>query len=108
MASVFESFGIIYYILRAEEYSQVATTLSIIGLSHDIVVIIIILNAGSSLTEEAEKTGVIISKLVNESKCDLLQKVDFLFFMAQIKSRNLNVQNFMFKINWNVLLCVSL
>lgn len=41
------------------------------------------------------------------SSVDMNDKIDFIFLMTQIQTRNLKVQNFLFKINWSVLLTVS-
>lgn len=35
------------------------------------------------------------------------QKTNFVYFMTQIKSRNLDFQNILFKINWSVFVSVS-
>lgn len=66
----------------------------------------IIVSSGSSTTKEAQATTEIFSRVMNHHT--ERQKIDFVHFMALIRSRNLNIENFLFKINWNVFMIVSL
>lgn len=68
---------------------------------------IAIVKSGSDLTKEAETTAVVISKIMNEFQCSESQKSNFILLITQAKARNVNVQNIMFAINWNLLLSVS-
>lgn len=61
-------------------------------------------HAGSSTTKEAEKTAIIVGRIMNNLNSDC---ADFDRFLSQIRIRNLHLQNVFFKINWNVLLAVS-
>jgi hypothetical protein len=64
-------------------------------------------NAGSKVTAEAQRTIVIFSKIFNELELEDYQKIDFNYFMAQIKARELNLKNILFTINWRNLVTVS-
>lgn len=79
----------------------------VVDMSMNLLTLITPIYATSSLTNEAEGTALIISKIMNESVFNEDQKIDFMFFITQVRARNLNVQNMFFKINWNVLLTVS-
>lgn len=79
----------------------------VFDMSMNLLTLITPIYATSSLTKEAEGTALIISKIMNESVLNEYQKIDFMFFITQVRARNLNVQNMFFKINWNVLLTVS-
>lgn len=61
---------------------------------------------GSSLATTATQTHQIISQAMNESHLTVYQKIDFISLLTQLRSRNFNVQNDIFIINWNVLLQV--
>lgn len=50
----------------------------------------------------------IVSKVVDDSESNELQKIDFSFSMEHMNTRNLNVENILFTIDWNVLLTVSI
>lgn len=76
------------------------------ALSSHYSVVIAIIFTGSNVTSEARATPKILSKFMSEqSESD---KIDFMHFVAQIRTRNLDVENFLFKINWNAFMTVSL
>lgn len=76
-------------------------------LFHLFVKVLVIFSA-SSMTKEAEKLAILVSKTLNECKfSDGLLKIDFICFITQARSRNLNLHNHFFNINWNVLVTVS-
>ena len=77
-----------------------------VSLFHFTLIAVIAVHFCSSLTDTANATVVTLSKLVATTELNEAQKVDFIFSMTQIRSRNLNIQNIFFKINWNVLLTV--
>lgn len=64
--------------------------------------------AGSSVAEEASKTNGIVAKIVNESILSGTEKINFMFFMTQLRSRNVNLESAFFKINWNILVTVKI
>lgn len=61
--------------------------------------------SGSRTTAEAEKTSKIISRIMND--CSVEETYEFKKFLMQVQTRNLNIRNVFFSINWNVLLTVS-
>lgn len=63
--------------------------------------------AGNSLTKEAEATAAIVSKFMHEFTQNECEKLDFIYSINHLKSRNLNVENFLFVIDWKILLVVS-
>lgn len=67
-------------------------------------IIFLMIHAGSSVTREAEHTSVVVGRLMTKSDDNAVSLANFL---SQIKSRDLNVRNTLFKINWNILLAVS-
>jgi hypothetical protein len=69
---------------------------------------IVIVHAGSKTTNEARKTSVIFSQIINKVNPSDLQKIDLNFFIGQANSQNLNLQNSLFMINWSTLVTVSL
>lgn len=80
--------------------------MSILGLVVHNLMKIAAIWAGSSTTKSALLTAVILSGALSD--INETQMLEFIYFTAQIRSRNLNIQNFLFVINWNVLLAVSL
>lgn len=55
----------------------------------------------------AEKTKVIVSKIVHQSLTNQDGKIEFILMMTQIQLRNVNLQNCFFAIDWRVLMAVS-
>ena len=58
--------------------------------------------SGSSTTQEAKKTAIIVSRLISFSEAN-----EFVKFLIQIETRNLKFQNVFFVIDWNIILAVS-
>lgn len=109
LSNIFASFGIVNELLRPTDYTSASLLLNGLSLIGYEILIMIPLNSGSSLTEEAKTTISVISKH-KASEINLAKeshKIDFIFLITQIESRNLQIQNDLFKINWNVLLAVS-
>jgi hypothetical protein len=69
--------------------------------------LIFVIHAGSAMTKEAQRTIVIISKLLSESDITKVQKNDLMCFAQVIRGRNLHLENVFFRINWKVFLTVS-
>jgi hypothetical protein len=65
------------------------------------------ISAGSSTTKEGLKSQTLFSQVLSDDNLDEMQKLDLVCFMTQIKSRDLNLQNDLFRINWSVLMTVS-
>jgi mannitol/fructose-specific phosphotransferase system IIA component len=68
---------------------------------------IAVVHAGSKTTNEARKTSVIFSQIINNLNPNDSMKTDFIFFIGQANSRDLNLQNKLFLINWSTLVTVS-
>jgi hypothetical protein len=62
---------------------------------------------GSDLEKTAGETGKIITQMMSEGFVHQHQKTDFMFLQSQVRSRNVNVQNFLFSINWRIAMSVS-
>lgn len=115
---MFASFGIVQFYLgekslsnEQEETDNSSTRLflGIITIVFGLGTIAISVSEGSRTTKAAEKTKVIVSKIVhrNQSLTNQDGKVEFILLMTQIQLRNLNLQNCFFTIDWRVLLAVS-
>jgi hypothetical protein len=63
---------------------------------------------GDSTTKEAQNVAEFLGKLMNTKQLLNEEKLNLMFLMSQVQSRNLCIQNEIFKINWNVLLTVSM
>lgn len=60
-----------------------------------------------SLTDEASKTPVIVSKIVNNKFCDKFREKIFKKFLLQNQYRSLKLETLFFCINWRLLMTVS-
>ena len=78
-----------------------------IGLFYLVSLQMLVANSGSKTTSEANKTRVVFSQIFREVDPDERQKLDFHYFMAQVKARELDLQNILFTINWKSLVAVS-
>lgn len=81
--------------------------LDLVSLVLSLFMMISIVCIGSLTTSEAEQTSVILTKVSNEFLLDDSQKIDFVYFLAKAKTRNLNLSNSLFDINWNIFVSVS-
>lgn len=108
-SSIFASFGIVNELLQRTDHTSASLLLNGLSLIGYGILIMITLNSGSSLTKEARATITVISKheASGIKSAKESHKIDFIFFVTQMRSRNLQIQNDFFKINWNVLLAVS-
>lgn len=107
MDNIFGAYGIIDEILRPSLNSMLPLQGNVIGLFHHLIFMLLTAHFGSSLTKTASGTIVVISKVVNSPVLKEAQKIDLILFMAQIRSRNLDIQNIFFKINWSLFVAVS-
>lgn len=71
-------------------------------ISLELSIVMIISHTGSITTEEAKMTSVITARILNSFDSRQLTR-----FLAQTKTVNLNIENALFKINWNVMTTVS-
>lgn len=69
----------------------------------------VIVYCGHHATKEAERTKETFEELSrqNSSNYSAGDKIDLILLMTQVRSRDLNIQNVFFKINFKVLLTVS-
>lgn len=65
---------------------------------------VVMVHAGNITTKEAQKTQSIVARLMNKPGYDV---DDYKTFLSQMRTRDLNLQNIFFVVNWNVLLAVS-
>lgn len=104
---VLASYGFVSGIFHNADFITGRTYPNGVSLVFNFLVQIAIVKSGSDLTEEAGMASVIISKIMNEFHFSESQKIDFMFFITQVKARKVDVQNSMFTINWKLLLAVS-
>lgn len=105
---IFVAYGVVSELFQITSFSYIVISLNFLCLLHHIAMVTFIVYAGSSATKEAAKTKICIGKLMNESHLNDSEKINFLYFMSQLCSRNLHLENALFKINWNVLLTVRI
>lgn len=105
LTDVFSAFAIIREIIKLEDI-KVALLPHIILIANQFLKKCIMSHSGSSTTKEAENTSIIVSRIISERQngSDL---AGWKTFLSLIGTRNLNLQNVFFKINWNILLGVS-
>lgn len=102
------AFGVVKELLKPSENLILTVVMNVCCILLFVWLACTMASTGSKLTAEADMTGIIVSKMLIEiSEEDKRRRNDFVYFMTQIKARNVNVQNFMFRINWNVVLAVS-
>lgn len=65
-------------------------------------------HAGSSTTNEAERSLVLVTKLIITFQFDLEIKTDLNCLLTQIQVRKKNLENNFFAINWNLILSVRI
>lgn len=101
------SYGFVAELLHPSEFNSIQIYPNALALVFNLLVQTGIVKSGNDLTEEAEMTSLLVSKIMNEFEHSESQKINFIFFMTQAKTRQINVQNQMFAINWQLLLAVS-
>lgn len=106
--SVFAAFGFIHGLLDSDGlYPLIIILLNCQTLVFTFFLATVIVYAGSSLIKEAETPNIIIAQLMIEHQQNHSQTIDFLYFDAQLRSRNTKVKNKLFIIDWKLLLMVS-
>lgn len=109
LVSIFSSFWMVRELLKAFSSNQQVVFINFVPylllILFQYASTIVVIHSGNSTTSEAERTAKILGKMISES--DYERYLDFKKFLTQIRTRNLNVQNIFFKINWNVFLTVS-
>lgn len=61
---------------------------------------------GSATTQEAEKTKVILAKIMNRMSSNGIKSSDLFTTLLQCQTRNLKLQNQFFIIDWNIVFAV--
>lgn len=107
--AIFSSFGILNEILEPSSVLNTVTSgiFGGLGIVISMGYMVTIIYAGSTLTSEAQLFNILVAKAVNKTPKNEQQRNDFVYFASQSRSRNLNIQNFLFVINWNVLVAVN-
>lgn len=105
---IFNSFATVQIFLKPGNYSHIAMFTSGCGLMHNILFALLIIYHGDCTTKEAEASIGLLGKLISKTDVSVIEKVDFVYLMAEIRSRNLNIENIFFKINLKILLTVKL
>lgn len=68
---------------------------------------VFLVHAGSSTTNEAEKSIATLAKAAGSLNSNDILKSDLMTLIAQLKCRNMKLKNVFFEINWNLILTVS-
>lgn len=91
-------------ILKTTKLSIYVIYLDSATLVFQYILLIFIIYAGSVVTKEVKTAVKNISKLMDDDEAHYIDSVNFI---SQISARNLNVENFLFSLNWEVLLTVT-
>lgn len=107
-SDVFAAYGIVNELFRPSEYSTLVIYLYCNGFFSHSIITIITVYFGCKATEEAKATIQYFSNTMNIMKLSDSQKIDIVCLITQMKLRNINFQNMFFRINWSVVLAVSI
>lgn len=107
MINIFSAFGIVREIFKPTEgkFNFVNLIPSLILITLQYFMKLIVVFSTSKTTAEANETSVIVARIMNE--CDDVETYNCKKFLLQIQTRNLNIQNVFFVINWSLLLMVK-
>lgn len=105
---IFSAFNIVRDILEPVEgtFKFVKLVPSLIMITLQYFMKLIVVYSASKTTAEAKKTSIIVARLMND--CDDKETFGYSKFLSQIQTRNLNIQNVFFVINWSLLVMVKL
>lgn len=107
VGNIFGIYGILQEIFRPTDLAVFAYALNGIGIGANTVIAVLVIYAASILTNEADTTSSIFGKMMGITRMEEKNKFELAYLLAQLKSRNLKIRNFLFDIDWNVLLVVS-
>lgn len=107
ICSIFGAYGIIETILKPNDKYFSSLLLNGVALVFNHILIIPTVHSGSSLSASAEEFIETFSLSANELDGSDAHKLELIYLMTKIKSRNVKLQNFLFVIDWNILLAVS-
>lgn len=82
--------------------------MNVIGISIHALLVFGVVHFASSLKREAKNTSKALSQATVNSQFSDSEKLDFIYFMSQLKSRNLKIRNILFELDWNILTAVRL
>lgn len=108
MLEVCTAYTIVNELFRQTEISLFFVCLNGNGFFYHLLLIFIPIYSASKATEEGESTLKIVSSSMDVRRLNNSQKIDLICMLTQMKMRNLNFQNVFFRINWPVVLAVSL
>lgn len=104
---IFGFYGIIVAISRPSAVSIADVGSNITSSINAWFLIAIVVFFGSSLTSEASRTVNVFSKFMSTTNFYYTQKQDLVYLLSQLRSRKVEVRNFLFKIDWHVIVAVS-
>lgn len=107
MTIIFGLYGLIIELFRPTSFSPAVCVTNFTGMTNSWLLMISVVFFGSSLTSEASKTVTVFSKFMATANFNHTQKQDLMFLVSQLRSRKVDVRNFLFNINWNVILAVK-
>lgn len=100
-------YGIIIEILSPGPLFTAALCTNCFGVVNCWYLMCAVVFVGSRLSAEASRTAIVYDKSQGcVTSCDA-HKLNFVYVMTQVKARNISVQNFLFKIDWTVVLGVG-
>lgn len=106
---MFAAFFMVRILLRALIMKNTISFLDLLPstlmISFQYLFMVVNVYSANSVTAEANAMSPVIGKLMSESSKD--DYFELKKFLSQIQTRNLNIQNIFFKINWNLLVVVS-
>lgn len=105
---IFGLYGIIMELFRPSVFSPAVCTTHFMSMFNAWLLMTTVVFFGSSLTSEASRTATVLSKFMATSNFYYTQKQDLMFLLSQLRSRKVEVRNFLFIISWNVIVAVSL
>lgn len=100
-------YGVIVETLHPSSFSTAAFCTNTLGVVNCWYLMCTVVFTGNLLSAEASRTAKIYSKLQARFTVTDAQKLNVVYVITQLKSRNSSVENFLFKIDWKVVLAVS-
>lgn len=107
MSNIFGLYGVVKEVFQPSGQAYIALTANIIGVMNNLVGQTIVVFFGSRLSSEAKKSEKIFSKFMSSSEFYETQKSHFVYLLTQMHSREMAVENFLFKLDWKVFIAVS-
>jgi hypothetical protein len=105
--SIFAAFALVHEFKLQSPNNSYVYVICGFALVNYLGLVIVVAREGSRLTTTATATGAIITQMMSGDQLNQTQKTDFIFLQSQVRGRNVGVKNFLFTINWKVLLSVG-